>query len=275
MMPQMQTIPVMKPSRESDSRRLTVFPNNRFDKAVSPALQVVAGPELPAYEMKFLVSDELAREIESRLSDVLEIDAHDDSAMGDGYQITTLYTDNHWLDVYYHEPPFRRHKYRLRRYGMEPHIFLERRSRWRDRVKKQRNTICAAELPRFAESIPAEDWAGTWFHRSLLEGNLHPVCRLSYHRMAYSSTIGERGMRLTFDRAVRGCLTDDWILEPFADGTPLLDGQVICEVKFCSVMPVVFKELVQDLRLQPIRISKYRAFMRISGLLHDKRINHA
>ncbi len=55
----------------------------------------------------------------------------------------------------------------------------------------------------------------------------------------------------------------------------MLDGQVICEVKFHSVMPPRFKQITRDFGLRPTRISKYRAFLQISGHLPDKRSFHA
>jgi hypothetical protein len=275
MMPQTRTTSPSKWIGHFHIPALKVYPKKLEVEAQSPSLASPDSIELPAYEMKFLISEKQAGEIESCLSDVLVHDAHDGSATGGGYQITTLYTDTDWFDVYYHQKPFRRHKYRLRRYGMDPLVFLERRSRRRDRIKKRRNTIRAEELHLFSRSDSPANWAGGWFHQRLLEGGLHPVCRITYHRTAYFSNQCGGMMRLTFDRAIRGCLTEDWMVEPFEGGLPMLDGQIICEVKFCSVMPPRFKQVVQDFELRPIRISKYAAFMQISSHLPDKRDYHA
>jgi hypothetical protein len=274
MMPLARQSPALKTAGEPEPPKLQVFPQSAV-QPFSPSLQSAANLELPAYEMKYILTEQQAREIEARLRDTLVVDAHDDSARGDGYEITTLYTDTEWFDVYYHEKPFRRHKYRLRRYGLAPHIFLERRSRWRDRIKKRRNTILAEELPWFSRGASTPDWAGGWFHRCLLEGNLHPVCRVAYHRVAYISHDAAGAMRLTFDRSLRGCPTEDWVVEPFANGLQILAGKVICEVKFCGTMPPLFKSIVHDFRLHATRISKYRAFMRISPQFADKRSFHA
>jgi hypothetical protein len=65
-------------------------------------------------------------------------------------------------------------------------------------------------------------------------------------------------LRLTLDRRVHGILTNEWSLAPFEGGLPLLTGQVILELKFHSALPALFKELVQDLRLSPHTVSKYR-----------------
>jgi len=69
-------------------------------------------------------------------------------------------------------------------------------------------------------------------------------------------------MRLTFDREIRGHLTDEWRVDPFDGGVPILTGEVICEFKFSSAMPPLFKEIVETLHLAPARVSKYRTFMR-------------
>jgi hypothetical protein len=274
MMPLARQSPALKTAGDPEAPKLHVFPQSAV-QPFSPSLQSAAELELPAYEMKYILSEQQAREIQSRLRDTLVVDAHDDSARGDGYEITTLYTDTDLFDVYYHEKPFRRHKYRLRRYGMAPLIYLERRSRWRDRIKKRRNTILAEELPWFSRGAAAPEWAGGWFHRCLLEGNLRPVCRVTYRRVAYLSRDAAGAMRVTFDRSLRGRPTDDWVVEPCENGLPILAGQVICEVKFCGAMPPLFKSIVQDFRLHATRISKYRAFMRISQQLDDKRSFHA
>jgi hypothetical protein len=275
MMPQKQSTSRTAAASPIPSPKLKIFPKKRVVETCSPALQSPASLELPAYEMKFILSEKQAKDIEACLSDVLVVDGHDLSTVGGGYQITTLYTDTDLFDVFYHEKPFRRHKYRLRRYGTEPLVYLERRSRWRDRIKKQRNTIRNEEMSLFSDDHSPADWAGHWFHRRLIEGDLHPVCRVSYRRNAYFCDSGENAMRLTFDREVRGCAAEDWAVAPFEGGLPVVEGQVICEVKFCSVMPPRFKQIVRDFELRPTRISKYRAFMRISSQLSDKRSYHA
>ena len=53
-------------------------------------------------------------------------------------------------------------------------------------------------------------------------------------------------------------MTGAWTLAPFEGGLQLLSGQVILELKFRAALPAPFKELVQDLRLLPAGVSKYR-----------------
>ena len=77
------------------------------------------------------------------------------------------------------------------------------------------------------------------------------------------------------DDMIAAVLTEDWTVEPFEGGLPVLEEQVIGEVKFFGVMPLKFKNIVREFGLQPIRISKYREAMRVAGHLMDKRNHHA
>jgi hypothetical protein len=65
-------------------------------------------------------------------------------------------------------------------------------------------------------------------------------------------------MRVTLDRDIRGILSNSWRLEPFEGGLPLLKGRVILELKFTEAAPLPFKQLMNDLRLTPQSVSKYR-----------------
>ena len=78
-------------------------------------------------------------------------------------------------------------------------------------------------------------------------------------------------MRLTFDRNIRGLVCRDWKVPLFESGTPILTGQVICEFKYRSSMPALFKEIVQAMHLSPSPVSKYRTFMRTMGYGADRR----
>ena len=75
-------------------------------------------------------------------------------------------------------------------------------------------------------------------------------------------------MRLTLDRNLRGVLTDQWRLEPFEGGAELLTGRVILELKFINALPMAFKSLVQELRLSPGTVSKYRVCREAWGVAH-------
>ncbi len=231
----------------------------------SPSL---AGPGAgggPAYEMKFLVDEARAREAEAWAAARLAPDPHGDPALGGAYRTTTLYLDTPALDVFRRMPSFRRSKHRLRRYGSEPHIFLERKVKDGDRVRKQRSAVPDGELELLSNPMSVVSWVGHWFHRRLLDRGLRPAALVAYDRTAFVGATPEGPLRLTLDRRARGSLTGAWAVPADAGGLAILTGQVILELKFRLALPAPFKELVQALRLSPCPVSKYRTCMSAWG----------
>ncbi len=223
----------------------------------SPSLASKEGGQ-PAYELKFLIDEDRARAAEAWARKCLAPDPHGDPALGGAYRTTSLYFDTPELDVYHRSPSYRRRKYRVRRYGAAPVVFLERKAKWGDRVEKRRSAISEEELTLLAHPMSVVTWPGHWFHRRLVVRRLLPACRIVYQRTAYVGACAESPLRLTLDRRAHGVLTGDWSLAPVEGGLPLLTGKVILEMKFRLALPAPFKELVQDLRLSPSCVSKYR-----------------
>ncbi len=224
----------------------------------SPSLFKPIDRETSAYELKFLVSEQVAQEIQRVAQKRLHLDPHGVPALGGAYTTTTLYCDTPRFDVYHRSPSFRRRKFRLRRYGDAQLLFLERKSKKGDRVSKRRTALAAHELPTLAESFVDPDWSASWFHRSLRERQLQPTCAVVYERLAYVGVSPDGPIRLTFDRKARGILVCDWEVPHVQDGVPLLQNEVITEFKFCAALPPFFKELLQDFVLMPSSASKYR-----------------
>jgi hypothetical protein len=224
----------------------------------SPSLDSSGGGDGPAYELKFLLEEDRAQEVAAWARSRLILDPHGDPALGGAYRTTSLYCDTPELDVYHRSPSYRRRKYRVRRYGTAAWIFLERKSKWGDRVEKQRSPVQEDELQRLAAAVPEATWSGEWFHSSLLTQGLHPACRIAYDRTAFVGSCPDGPLRLTLDRRVHGILTNEWGIQAFDSGRPLLTGQIILEFKFRSALPAPFKELVHDMRLSTSAVSKYR-----------------
>jgi hypothetical protein len=223
----------------------------------SPSL---APPEgvAPAYELKFLLDEAQAREVEDWVRARLALDPHGDPELGGAYRSVSLYCDTPDLDVYRRSPSYKRRKFRVRRYGSMSWAFLERKSKWGDRVAKRRTAVPTEELARLAHPMSLVDWPGHWFHLRLLARRLRPACRIEYVRTAYVGSSPEGPLRLTLDRKVRGLLTGEWRLDGLEGGLPLLTGKVILEFKFRSTLPLLFKGLVAELGLRPGTVSKYR-----------------
>ncbi len=219
-----------------------------------------------AYEVKFLLTEDQVREVIARIEGKLALDPYADPALGNAYPIFSLYTDTPTFDVFYRTDGYDRDKFRVRRYGASGPVFVERKTKNGDKVRKQRVRIDASEVSDLAAAELNGEWAGEWFHSQLLQKQLRPVCRVAYERVAYLGTADGGTVRLTFDRNVRGVLAGEWKLEAVGAAAPLLD-RVVCEFKFRTAMPALFKGVVADLALTPTPVSKYRTFVQAAGLV--------
>ena len=253
----------MTPSAEPASchSKLAIF--------VSPALCDQAG-EKPAFEIKFLLAESQAREVERLLQPRMDLDPNADPGLGNAYRITSVYFDTVDFDVYHRGDGFRSRKYRLRRYGASPSVFLERKSKSAQQVKKLRTAIDLDSLDHLSSSN-GDDWPGAWFARQVGERKLRPVCRVSYQRVAYAAAGVDGPIRLTFDRAAHGAAATSPAPEMVHNGCPLLTDEVIVEFKFLAGMPVLFKEVIERLKLTPRAGSKYRRCVDAVGLLPAQR----
>jgi VTC domain len=238
-------------------------------RAVSAALDSPAlyrgDADVPAFEVKFLLSESEAREAEKRLRTSLASDPNADPALGGAYRVTSVYFDTTAFDVYRRTEGFRRRKYRVRRYGTAAVAFLEQKAKRAGQVRKRRTAVPLAELARLAGEV-APDWAGAWFVERLTVRGLRPVCRVSYDRVALVGTTAGGPIRVTFDRSAAGAPAAGADPDRVEGGRPLLNGEVIAEMKFLGAMPAVFKEVVEGLRLAPRAVSKYRRCVEAAGL---------
>lgn len=220
----------------------------------------------PAYELKFLLPEELAQEVAARVARRLAPDPYGDPTLGGAYRTTSVYTDTPRFDVFRRVGEYATSKLRARRYGATGPVFLERKDKDGDKVRKCRASVPCPELDHLGHREFPTDWPGGWFHLLLADRRLRPVCRVSYDRVAFLGTAESGAVRVTFDRNVRGLAASDWEPLPVTTGPELLPGEVICEFKFRLALPSAFKEIVGALNLSPSRVSKYRRFVRAAQL---------
>lgn len=233
---------------------------------LSPSLGPRGDGDGPAFELKFLLDEAQAHEVEDWARRRLLLDPHGDPELDGAYRTTSLYCDTAELDVYRRTPGHRRRKFRVRRYGVAGWVYLERKAKRGDRVTKRRVAVAEEELPLLEQTLCLADWPGRWFQQRLHRRRLRPACLIRYRRTAYVGTCPEGPLRLTLDRRVRGQLTNAWSVAPFEGGLPLLTGQVIVEFKFRAALPAPFRELVAELRLNPAAVSKYRLCREACGV---------
>jgi hypothetical protein len=226
------------------------------DHVRSPGLRLSGA--IPAFELKFVLDAIHAEKVTRWCAARMQPDPHGDPALGGLYRTTTLYLDTAALDVVHGVGAFRWHKYRLRRYGHEPWVFAERKRKAGDRVRKRRATIAIAEVARLADrSPPPHPWAGAGFRRLVERLGLRPACLIGYERRAFMGSVSEGPVRLTLDHHLQCQSWSEWSVADIADGVPLLQGQVVCELKFQNGLPLLFKQLLAELQLVARAASKY------------------
>jgi hypothetical protein len=163
--------------------------------------------------------------------------------------------------VFHRRGSYGRSKYRIRRYGDGDTIFLERKLREPTVLAKRRTPTGLDALIRL-DGQPGEAWAGGWFHERLSARRLRPVCQVSYARTARLAA-GETLARMTLDEQLVVVPADRlaFTAPGAVPAIPVLEEQVILELKFRYQLPAVFRRLVETFALQPSRASKYRLGM--------------
>lgn len=229
------------------------------NRALSPSLSPSLGSSHGAFELKFVVADEIARTIQDWARQHLDPDPHAGGEVQDGYHVHSLYLDTPNFDTYHRSPSFRSRKFRLRRYGHEALVWLEQKRKRGGQVRKRRVCVAETELTELLLQTAEREWPGTWFQRRLQTRQLQPVCQVTYRRVARIGTSTTGPIRLTIDSHLAAAPATGWQVPSNTQlGDPLLDGCQIVELKFREVLPASFRGLIQDLRLHPGSFSKYR-----------------
>jgi hypothetical protein len=219
-----------------------------------------------AYEIKFVVPTSVAEAALTWARAALAPDPHADGATGDGYRVNSLYFETEKLDVYRRNGSYGKSKYRIRRYGEENCLFLERKLKARGLVSKRRTRVADDQLTRLAETLADPEWIGYWFGRRLHARLLLPMCQIKYERIARVGMTPEGPVRFTVDRNVCAFRTGEYGVAESGTWISVLPDRCIVELKFRLGMPVLFKSLLQDLSLAPQPISKYRLSIQAFGL---------
>jgi len=216
--------------------------------------------------VKFLLADEIVAPVIEWARQNIPPDPHGMGDGGDTYGIHSLYFDTEALDVYRRSPGFRQSKYRVRRYGQESLLYLERKSKRRGWVQKLRTPIQEAELARLHEPEPAADWSGAWFQERIRARALVPQCQVTYRRLARVGTAEGAPIRLTLDREIRCTRSTEIALTAPTDGQARSLPCTILELKFRNGLPRLYKELIREFALSRAPESKYRRAVGLCGL---------
>lgn len=254
--------PLAQKDQAQDMSSLAAMDQSNPEHLQSPGLNGGMGLG-PAYEMKVHLTLEQATEIEAWAREHLLPDPH---GVNGEYDITSVYCDTPLLDVYHRSPGYKRSKYRLRRYGDASNIFLERKTKRGQKVRKKRVSVPEEQLGLLAENPCPQDWVGAWYQAKLQKKQLFPYCAVTYRRAAFLGIAENGPIRMTFDRQLAAMPFKEWRVPRVENGVPLLKTGVLLEMKFHQQMPVLFRDLLPRLPAQPARASKYRLGIDLCGL---------
>jgi hypothetical protein len=232
------------------------------------------------FELKYLITDNVALRIRDFVSSYLEIDEYGASNPNLSYPVHSLYLDSNDLKTYHQtiNGTRNRFKLRLRFYDDRPEtpIFFEIKRRANNCILKQRgavrrsavNWLLAGHLPEPSHLISQEPKQLVALQRfSLLANDLDakPKAHVAYVREAWVSP-HDNSVRVTLDRAMT--------CEPrfsSAAGTRVENPvytygkSVILELKFTDRFPDWFRELVRVFDLMQSSAAKYAEGVTLLG----------
>jgi hypothetical protein len=210
-----------------------------------------------ARETKFLVDAATVEEVKAWARASFGPDPYGSGPFGDQYATTSLYFDTPAFDVYRRNGSFARGKFRIRRYGLLDFIFLERKMRTDRLLAKRRTTVPLDALQRVGEPEADPTWPGYWFQRRVLLRRLQPFVQISYDRTARLSVVDGAPVRFTIDTNLRVLPMPDRAFLPGL-GFPVIEQQAIVEMKYRRELPAVLRRAVEQFKLAPVAVSKYR-----------------
>ncbi|MDR3242755.1 MAG: polyphosphate polymerase domain-containing protein [Clostridiales Family XIII bacterium] len=218
------------------------------------------------YENKYLINEKTFSRICCRLSDYMELDAH--NKQRGTYSIANIYydtEDSHLIRTSLSKPKYKE-KLRLRSYGVpgsDSKVYVEIKKKVNKLVNKRRSALKPDEAYAFLHDgiIPApQSYMNEQVLReivSILESNtVKPALCISYDRLAYFG-IGRHDLRVSFDTNIQ-TRRYDLRLESGAYGEQLIDADsLIMEIKVAQSIPVWLCRLLSENKVYPVSFSKY------------------
>ena len=230
-----------------------------------------------AYEIKFLVDESLVSQFIPVVHSKMTLDSYADPTTG-GYSVEGIYYETAALNVFNKTPGYSRKKFRIRRYSQGETLFLERKSKRRGIVTKRRIQLEAQQLPDIIKaslrdqlkpepiSEPSGHTEMNWFAKRLDTLMLRPTLCIAYDRIAFLQADQLGPIRLTIDRRIGCCRLEEEGFPCRSSYKQILGGKCIVELKYRETMPSLFRQFVEEFRLEIQPVSKFRHGMLATGL---------
>lgn len=230
------------------------------------------------YEIKYYVSESMARALAGFVQAHLPLDRYCKARQGEAYPIVSLYLDSHNLQLCREslEGHKNRFKLRIRSYTDDPNypLFFEIKRRMNSIIIKDRARVKHRDVASLISglSLPPHDYSTD--HETLEQFRLYvnsinaaPVIKVRYMREAYEDDSHNR-VRVTFDRQLAfktGSTSDVLFNDPHWQDHP--GGSVIVETKFTDHYPAWLHQMVRIFNLRQQSVSKYARSIERSCML--------
>ena len=217
------------------------------------------------YEKKFVISDEVYRQIIERISEYMVPDSH--SKDGGIYSICNIYydTEDDYLIRRSIDKPIYKEKIRLRSYGvpdLNSEAFIEIKKKFKGNVNKRRITLPLHEAMDYLNndikppSIPCNSQIFREIEYMRQRYVLVPKLYLSYDRRAYFGK-ADKSLRITFDRNIT-TRREDLNLQSGSYGQKILPKNYwIMEIKVPEAIPMWLTNILSELKVYKTSFSKY------------------
>lgn len=238
--------------------------------------------------MKFLLSAEMQERLIALASASMSFDPYCDKDRG--YLVESLYLDTPTHDILFRSETCRGTKYRIRRYNGANQVFLERKSKSHAQLRKNRLPFAIDRLDELdstpqLKANPASQSCDNWFIDEVRRMDLRPACLVQYKRCAFYLETAHDALRLTVDSDLRSasCMSTRFSDQSWAGiesgctthpngpnemnttvDDPLqfvMSDHLVLELKYVDSMPSLFKKLLCEFQIEPVRFSKYRTAM--------------
>src|SRR5688500_7418089 len=135
-----------------------------------------------ACELKFLITPDVAEGVREWARHKLLPDPYGNGDEHEEYKNTSLYFETDTFDVFNRKGSYGRSKYRIRRYGTDELVFLERKLKTNGLVAKRRSPSVTREIKRLSDMQPDPKWLGSWDHRRGRLRKTRAICKLCHER---------------------------------------------------------------------------------------------
>ncbi len=208
------------------------------------------------YELKYFITDHKRTILTQRLNSLLELDRNVDK---DGsYLVKSIYFDDIFNSKFYDkiQGVDRRDKFRIRTYGEDSPIKLEKKIREGDRIKKRVLNLSKEDYDRIIRNrfdfhLIEGDHLWYEFYFEYRHKFLRPVVLVLYKRIPYIY----KDVRITIDTDIMASPECDLFKDnPYCYS---ITNMSVLEIKFDNYLPSFIKDVINVSGLQQLSISKY------------------